>query len=76
MVGRIVSNFLGTTFNAYITDEPYKKYQTYPINTSSALKAVTVQYEMNLFGLKGPRKMTAFVPVPGLVVKEPSKDLS
>lgn len=42
---------------------PYEKARsTYQINPMAHPKELTIEYEPNIFGLKGPRKMKVFVP--------------
>lgn len=73
-VGKLRSNFLGTEFHCYgpgknpgdtkNTDQWRKEY-------------ATVCYEKNVFGMKGPRKMTVYIPGLNnngdLIVVKPSK---
>jgi hypothetical protein len=61
VVGRMTSNFFGTEFNCLLDESPYKRGRDYPVN-SKAQRTITIEYETNLFGLKGPRKLAAFIP--------------
>ena len=61
-VGKLRANFLGTGFLLY-------SYGVAPendhlINDGNAIKEVlcSIQYQQNVMGLRGPRKMTVFLP--------------
>lgn len=46
VIGKVVSNFLGTEYTIYKSNE----------------QVAAILYETNVFGLKGPRKMTIILP--------------
>lgn len=58
-MGKVRSNFLGTEFFVYDTGDNPKEAKS----TSNVRKELAVvQYESNLLGSKGPRKMRALIP--------------
>lgn len=76
VVARLISNFFGTEFNCYLCNYPYKKSSKYPVNIDKDEQAITIEYQTNFFGFKGPRKMTAFIPVVDKNVVNNGKTLS
>jgi len=60
VVGRVSSNFFGTQFSCSVENVPFKgRMQEIPA-PSKKERVMTIEYETNLFGLRGPRKMTAY----------------
>lgn len=62
VVAKLISNFFGTEFNCYLWNYPYKKFTEFTIDPDKTAQVITIEYETNIFGLKGPRKMSAFIP--------------
>jgi tubby-related protein 1 len=62
-LGKVRSNFLGTQFTVYSEGRnPFKQSAKDQLSKPVRSELVTVIYETNLFGLDGPRKMTAILP--------------
>ncbi len=57
-LGKLRSNFFGTEFLLYDTGENPKKGD--PLSTWKELGYI--EYEKNILGLKGPRKLRAIIP--------------
>jgi len=58
-----MSNFFGTDFKCYPINYQFQKNCLhYPIYPNKNTEQINICYESNIFGLKGPRKMEAFVP--------------
>lgn len=63
IVGKVKSNFVGTCFTIY--EETNEKVEENEKGKNKKEVCVVI-YEPNLFGLKGPRKMTLLFPtMPG-----------
>jgi hypothetical protein len=62
VVAKLTSNFFGTEFSCYLCNSPYRRFGEYPISPDKDEQTMTIEYETNLFGLKGPRRMTAYIP--------------
>ncbi len=60
VVGRITSNFFGTEFNCMVEDAIYKPLKEYPPDSKKE-RIITVEYETNFFGMRGPRKMKSYI---------------
>lgn len=62
-VGKVRSNFLGTHFTVYSEGRnPFKSAKKDGAAKPLRSELVSVVYDTNLFGLDGPRKMTAILP--------------
>ncbi|KAL0490457.1 tubby-like protein [Acrasis kona] len=63
IVGKLRSNFVGTEFFLFDTgDNPTKLSSSIDPNAKSRTQLGSIQYETNILGSKGPRKLTVAVP--------------
>lgn len=62
VVAKLLSNFFGTEFNCFLWSYPYKKFTEFTIDPDKSSQVITIEYETNIFGLKGPRRMSAYMP--------------
>ena len=60
-MARISSNFFGTQFNCCLENRPFKNNGQYPAPSGKKERIITVEFETNIFGMSGPRKMSAFI---------------
>jgi hypothetical protein len=70
VVAKLLSNFFGTEFNCYLWSYPYKKFADFTIDADKSSQVITIEYETNIFGMKGPRKMSAYIPTKQPVVSK------
>eukprot|EP00128_Syssomonas_multiformis_P012561 Colp12_sorted_trinity150504_noHs@25853 len=61
-VGKLRSNFVGTSFTVFDGGESEKKGRLVGDGSNLRKELAAVSYDTNLLGLKGPRKMTVIIP--------------
>lgn len=62
VVAKLLSNFFSNQFTCYLCETLYKKNEVYAVQPAQSPQAIHIDYETSLFGLAGPRKITAFIP--------------
>lgn len=60
-VAKMKTNFIGTEFDCYM----------YELQNQQKIKkkCLSVGYDLNIFGLKGPRKISVIIPHPNVAVE-------
>ena len=61
-ISKLRANFLGTSFTVYDNGESISSRSLRPDKSNLRQELAAVQYETNVLGFKGPRKMTTIIP--------------